>query len=173
MAPRVEIHPGDPRGLDRLVIDAIAVPLFEVRAQPSGVAGALDWRLCGRLGRLLRSGQFRGAEGEVVLMSALARVGAERVFLFGLGAPSKRGAEQRTLEVQRIVPVLADAGVRSVAIAPPETAGGPSPAEVVSGWLAARQWTSSPLERLVLLDAGGLERARDQLRAAASDLAWA
>ena len=89
---QVSTERGDLAGLDKIDIDALALPFYEERAQPRHVAGYVDWRLSGRLARLFLSGRFGGRAGEVVLMSALGRLRVKRIFLFGLGRPTKDAA---------------------------------------------------------------------------------
>lgn len=55
----------------------------------SGAAGFLDWRLCGELSRVLRSGFFIGRPGERLLLPSSGRVPARRLFLVGLGPAAK------------------------------------------------------------------------------------
>lgn len=140
----VEVHPGTLAGLDRLDVESLALPLFEVRAQPAGAVGLADWRLCGRIARLLKSSRFAGAAGEVLLMPARRRIGAvERVFLFGLGPPD--GAVP---DVAPLLAVLSGAGVSRFAIAPP-----PGHDHVAAAWLPAL--SAAPFEKVAVLDATG------------------
>ena len=55
----------------------------------TGLAGLTDWRLSGRLSRLLRSGLLSGAAGEAVLTPLGARLPFQKLFLFGLGASNQ------------------------------------------------------------------------------------
>ncbi|HLV61352.1 MAG TPA: M17 family peptidase N-terminal domain-containing protein [Fredinandcohnia sp.] len=50
-----------------------------------GLAGLADWRLLGRLNRLLREGLFEGRVREALLTVGAPRLPAQRVFLYGLG----------------------------------------------------------------------------------------
>lgn len=164
MSAKVEVLPGDPRGLDRLKIDAILIPLYERCAQPLGAAGSIDWRLCGRLGRMLKTGVFRGAEEELVLTTSLGRFGAERLFLWGLGRPAPRNAD----EAKRIAHTLISAGAKETAIAPPELADpkAPAPVEALAAWLPH----FAKLDRIVILDSGAIDVAK--LKEASPGLGW-
>src|SRR5687767_7138419 len=112
---RVRIAAGDLEGLDALSVDSVALHLFEEKKQPRAVAGYVDWRLCGRLARLLLQEQFKGSIDETLLMPSLRRIGAERVFLIGLGdqQESRSRLEER---VEQAAGVLVDAGARRVAL---------------------------------------------------------
>ena len=164
----VRIASADLPGLDKLEVDAIVLPMFEVRTQPRSVAGYVDWRLCGRLARLLKSGRFSGAADESLLMSGLGRFGADRIFLFGMGRP--QAAEQLAPMIRRQVGVLQEAGARVLAVAPPSpvVSDAPSPKFLVR-WLEALAGTSVRFDEVVLLDPGDeLLMAQESLHTAAN-----
>lgn len=117
MTARASIVRGDLRGLDNLRVDALALLFFENRSQPRAVAGNADWRLAGRVAHLIAKGRFSGKEAEALLMPSSGRIGAERVFLLGLG-PSRSAAR---IDFRRPVRVLWEAGVRSLGLAVPWT----------------------------------------------------
>lgn len=142
---------GDLAGLDALEVDTLVLPLFEGRAQPLGVAGHVDWRLSGRLARLVRGGRFTGARGERVLMTALDRVRASRVLLWGLG-PAVSWASDKD-DLPQLVSVLADAGALSVAVAVPRAPeGSPPSAAVAEAWQASSAWARLGAVPVTLLD---------------------
>lgn len=146
---KIAISEGDLRGLLRLQVDALAVPLGPHRVQPRGVAGAIDWRLGGQLARWIASGQFTGTAGEDLLTIGGPDLGARRVFLFGMGH-----GEGRTHAVE----VLAEARAVEVAIAP---RGDAPVVDESCGWLKALAKRAKAFERVVLLDPDGeLSRAR-------------
>jgi hypothetical protein len=161
---KVRIASGDLEGLDALSVDSVALHLFQEKKQPRAVAGYVDWRMCGRIARLLLANRFHGAIDESLLMPALGRVGAVRLFLIGLGDPAKgrSGIEER---LEQASSVLVDVGARKVAL------GGAS--FVLEAWLAKAKPES--FDEVVLLDAdGALEGAEEALEAAAkkSGFAW-
>lgn len=171
----VRLARGDLVGLDRLETDALALPMFEVRAQPRGVAGYVDWRSCGRIARLVEAGRFTGAADEALLMPSLGRVGAERIFLLGLGAV----AAASDVSFTAAVAALADAGARKLAFGPPCTYETESDLElrrdVAARFVAAIGARKEAFDELLLLDpddalskgVGPLERA-----AKAAGLDW-
>ena len=153
----VRIAPGDLSGLDALAVDSLALHLFAEKKQPRAVAGYVDWRMCGRLARLLLEERFHGAIDETLLMPSGGRLGAERLFLIGLGDPVKGrfGIDDR---VEQAAIVLADAGAKKVAL------GGAS--FVLEAWLAKAK--PGVFDEVVLLDAdGALDGAEEALEAAA------
>ena len=164
----VRIAPADLAGLDALDVDTIALPMFEICVQPRSVAGYVDWRLCGRLARLIRGGRFVGAADEALLMSSLGRFGAERIFLLGLGDP--RPPNRLTSLMRSQIDTLFDAGARAVAVAPPSpaVADAPAPAFLVK-WIEAVAGTSAEFDEVILLDPGEeLLMAQDSLQSASN-----
>ena len=146
--------------LDTLEVDALLLPMFSGREQPRGAAGCLDWRLCGGLARMIRCGDFSGGENEVSLLSYRARIRPARVFLVGLGHRGPRSALRCHRDVERMVDVLMDAQVESVALGPPR----PGVDGLLPGWLSAPAWSRTLFGRLVLLDTDGhVESCRDAL----------
>lgn len=76
--------------LDTLDSDVDVVLALLADDRPlSGLAGFLDWRLGGELSRSLQSQLCTGKLGEQVLFSCRGRIGAERLFVFGLGERKK------------------------------------------------------------------------------------
>jgi len=151
---RLERTLGDLAGLDALSVDAVVVPMFEGRLQPQGVAGNIDWRLSGRLARLFLAGTFRGAKGESVLMTSLDRLGAERLFLYGLGPADAWMKAPHADDVAPIVKMIESASVASLALAPPVGHDGvPNAAAVMKTWRAA--WASCALPVVQVLDTDG------------------
>lgn len=102
-------------GLDALVgVDLVAF-VGEAERPLQGLAGLLDWRLCGALTRQLRAGAWSGAKGERVLTVTLGRLPSARLFVFGLGPQGVQPAD-----VAAAVEVAQKAGARQLAIALPE-----------------------------------------------------
>lgn len=165
---RLEIHPADPKGLDRLEADSLVLPMFERFAQPRGVLGALDWRLSGRVARLVRSRTVSGQSGETTLIPTGAWTGPQRAFLFGLGRLRPMNAIDWAREVGRMLEVCVGAGAKHIAYAPPyvaDPAPTQTPEQLARGFLSAPVWVSaSAVEVVTLLDAdGALEQDREAL----------
>jgi hypothetical protein len=104
---------------------ALALGVFTDERPLRGAAGLCDWRLCGRLSRLLRADRLSGREDEVVLLPpARARLPFSRLVLFGMG--EQHGFDERRYRVQvaRMRDVLERAGIRSYALQPPGRSSG-------------------------------------------------
>ena len=161
MLRRFTIETIDLRRIDTLNVDAIVLPLFQELEQPQGVAGYFDWRLCGRLGRLISSSQFKGERGELMLLSYAARVGPRQLFLYGLGKPKLRPADQCHFELQEILKVVQDSGSKSVAVAVPQ----PYAVETLCNWIQTPRLTESKLSELVIMNADAiLASGRDKIQ---------
>ncbi len=162
----VRIARADLAGLDSLAADSLVLPMFEVCAQPRSVAGYVDWRLSGRLAKMLKTKKFSGQAEEALLMSSLGRIGTDRIFLFGLGQPQP--PNKLTSMMRQQASMLFEAGTRHLALAPPSpaVADAPSPAFLIR-WLEAIPATAARFDEVVLLDPGDeLLMAQDGLHTA-------
>lgn len=95
---RIQFVKPDLHALDQIRADALVVCLFEDERPPRGVAGLLDWRLCGRLSDLLVVQHVSGSAGESVLFPAYGRLPFSRVCAFGMG-PAAEFTSNRAREV--------------------------------------------------------------------------
>src|SRR5690349_4139868 len=73
--------------------EALLLPFFSDERPLRGAAGLADWRLCGRLSKLLEGGRVVGAFGESTLLPGRL-LPFEKVVLYGVG-PSKQFDEGR------------------------------------------------------------------------------
>jgi hypothetical protein len=71
--------------LDQAGTEVLLACLASDERPPHGLAGLVDWRLAGRVSRLLASGFATGAVGEVVLVPGKPKLPFEKVLLFGMG----------------------------------------------------------------------------------------
>lgn len=107
------------QALDALSCEALALSITSDGRPLAGLASYVDWRLCGRLSALLRSGAVTGVRGESVLMPSLDMVRPRRIFLLGWG-PCATLHEDAPSHLEWMVSVLAGAGCQSIALALPE-----------------------------------------------------
>jgi hypothetical protein len=127
----------DLRRIDEIRADALALPLFQDERPPRGTLGLIDWRLCGQVSRLLVRGLARGVPGEVVLMPTRSRLSFERLFLFGVGAPTQPDPRSYGDSLEHMLRTLARARVRSVVLAlPNRRAGAMSAADALDAFLS-------------------------------------
>lgn len=144
--------------LDALDVEALAVLVGPERPL-QGLAGLVDWRLCGALTRALRGGLYGGAPGEALLLPTTGRLPAARVVALGL--PAAPFPEALEAAARHACDVLRRAGAASFAAALPAA----DPALAARAWLAAGE--AAPQARQVLLgDARALLQALTAARAA-------
>ncbi len=148
--------------LDALDVEALALLVGPERPL-QGLAGLVDWRLCGALTRALRDGLYGGAPGEALLLPAGGRLRVPRVVALGLPSPDRPADFQAA--VRNAGEVLRKAGVGSFATSLPPVDGADA-AQVARLWLEAGE--GAPQARQVLL---GDARALLQALSAARDAA--
>ena len=113
--------PGDLAGLDSLADEGEAIALFcwrDVRPL-KGVAGFLDWRLCGGLSESLEAGHYLGEIDETMLVPTGGRLGRRRLFLFGLGSVEAWDEGCLARAARRAAEVMSDAGATKALFAAP------------------------------------------------------
>ncbi len=104
--------------------DALLLPVFLDERPLRGAAGLADWRLCGRLTRLLRASRLSGTRGESLMLPPGRRMTFGRVFLFGLGPSRGYGDDQLRKDVRWMREVATAAGARDFALEAPGRATG-------------------------------------------------
>jgi hypothetical protein len=159
---RIEVAELGLAAVDALRTDAIA--LFVGPERPlQGLAGFVDWRLCGAISRAIRAGSYGPEAGEALLLPTSGRLTVPRLFCFGLAeAPLVGAALEEACE--RICAAMERAGSSAYAAALPPHLAVMQPA-------AARAWLEASLRhrvtRQVLLgDPRGLHRDLVQAREA-------
>jgi hypothetical protein len=73
------------RKLDLLGTEVIVSTLASDERPPHGVTGLLDFRLAGRISRLIQNGFATGRVGEVVLVPGKPKLPFDKLLLFGIG----------------------------------------------------------------------------------------
>ena len=132
---------------DEAESDALVVTFFADERPLRGAAGLADWRLCGRLSRMVKKKRITGGAGEALMMPPGRRLPFRLLVAFGLG--TSRGFDEKAYRAQchRIREVVEKAGIESYAIQPPGRA---------TGLVAARRALEMWLDEFGLdPDAGG------------------
>lgn len=110
--------------IDGLVdVDSVVCGVASDVRPLGGALGMIDWRLCGRLSRLLEQGVVSGVDGEKVLLPSLGRIAAPRIFLYGWG-PAAGLSQKASERVAAMVEMVEKAGAQRVAFVLPEPAKG-------------------------------------------------
>ncbi len=99
--------------------EAVCCFMTEDERPLPGATGFLDWRLCGELSRILKTGFFTGVPGEALLLPGSGRVPARRIFAVGLGKAAKVTAGGVGHALEKAADMLSKAQVNSVALAFP------------------------------------------------------
>ncbi len=73
------------RKLDLLGTEVIVSTLASDERPPHGVSGLLDFRLAGRISRLIESGFATGRVGEVLVVPGKPKLPFDKLLLFGIG----------------------------------------------------------------------------------------
>jgi hypothetical protein len=71
--------------IKKLETEAIIVGFFEDVRPLKGVAGELDWLLCGALSNLIIQNKLRGLLGDVALLTSQGKLPTQKIFMIGLG----------------------------------------------------------------------------------------
>jgi len=156
--------------------DALILTFFRDERPLRGAAGLADWRLCGRLSRLIKLGRIRGERGETLLMPPGHRLPYRRLILFGLGSEMPFGDDVFRGHVRRIRNIARRAGIHDFALQPPGRATG-----LVAARRALEMWIvesglAGDEDRVAIIDTPGAQKemadilhARQRLRARTSE----
>jgi hypothetical protein len=104
------------KDIKKLATEALIVGFYEDVRPLKGVAGELDWLLCGSLSALILTKKLRGSLGDVALVTSQGKVPVQKIFMVGLG-PSN-GMTPATLRsaARNAATSAVGAGVSSAAI---------------------------------------------------------
>jgi len=109
---------------DETARDCLVLPVFRDDRPLRGAAGLADWRLCGRLSRLVKAHRASAEAGETLLLPPGRRLRFARILWFGLGDAKGYTDERFKKDVGWILDVVDKAGVRDWAMQPPGRASG-------------------------------------------------
>ena len=100
-------------------IEALCLFVGEDERPLRGTAGFVDWRLCGRLSRVLQDGFFTGAQNDALLLPANGRFPLTRIFVIGLGHARTITPDSLGRALGKAADTLQKAQVHSVALEVP------------------------------------------------------
>jgi hypothetical protein len=151
--------------------EALILPFFADERPLRGAAGLCDWRLCGRLSRLLAAGKVDGKWGETTLyppiVSGLPRLPFGRLLLFGLG-PAERFDESCARDsARKLAEVISRLSLARVALSPPGRSTGRLSARRALELLLEELDKAKPkadLELTIVESAAGQKEAADLAR---------
>jgi hypothetical protein len=89
-----------------------------------GAAGLADWRLCGKLSRLLKGSRASAEAGETILLPPGRRLRFRRLLWFGLGEARNYSEDRFRKDLAWILDVVTKAGVTDWSLQMPGRASG-------------------------------------------------
>lgn len=162
----MEVHFLTPtlQALDDLKTEALCLPHFEEERPLRGVAGLVDWRLCGGLSRLLLSGQVSGKRGTRLMMPGRPRLAAERLLLLGAGAQASFDADAFEGACDDLLQTLGGLKLRGAAVALPGRVWESIDAEqAIEVFLDVSRRVSHSLDEVTLLDSAAAQKTMQPL----------
>ena len=104
--------------------DCLVLPVFKDDRPLRGAAGLADWRLCGRLSRLVKANKANGEAGETLMLPPGRRLPFSRILWFGLGESKGYSDERFRKDLARILSVVGKANITDWAFQAPGRASG-------------------------------------------------
>lgn len=96
--------------------EALVVGCYEDVRPLKGLAGELDWLLCGSLSRLLIASKIRGSLGDVALITPRGKIPVQKLFMIGMGPGKESSPSSVRAFAETVASSVLDAGVRSAAL---------------------------------------------------------
>lgn len=144
---------------------ALLLTFFADERPLRGAAGLADWRLCGRLSRLIKRGKVTGDAGETLLFPPGRRLPFSHVFLFGLGESKNFTDELYREHVRWIRDVAQRANIDTYALQPPGRASGLIGARrALELWLEETKTDTGPTQVAIIDNHGGQKDMAELLR---------
>ncbi|MEO8701024.1 MAG: M17 family peptidase N-terminal domain-containing protein [Kofleriaceae bacterium] len=104
--------------------DCLVLPVFKDDRPLRGAAGLADWRLCGRLSRLVKANKASADSGETIMLPPGRRLPFARILWFGLGDAKGYSDDRFRKDFAWIVNVVTKAGIKEWAFQAPGRASG-------------------------------------------------
>ena len=139
----LSVLPLDLARWDETTRDCLVLPVFKDDRPLRGAAGLADWRLCGRLSRLISSHRATSEMGETMLLPPGRRLKFNRVMWFGLGDAKGYTDDRFRKDLAWILGVVQKAAVNDWAVQLPGRA---------SGLIGARRAVEIILEDRLLVE---------------------
>lgn len=104
------------RKLDLLGTEVILAGVASDETPPHGLAGLLDWRLAGRISKLIERGFVTGKVAEVVLVPGKPKLPFDKVLLFGVGSRADFSEPVYRVVVEKMLSTLEGLRARSAVV---------------------------------------------------------
>jgi hypothetical protein len=102
--------------IKKIETEALIVGFFEDVRPLKGLAGELDWLLCGALSSLIITKKLRGSPGDVALLTSQGKLQTQKIFMIGLGKYTGLSASSVRSAAKTAAMSALGAGVRKAAI---------------------------------------------------------
>lgn len=104
------------RKLDQVGTEVLVASLAADERPPHGVAGLVDWRLAGRVSKLLASGYATGKLGEVLLLPGKPKLPFDKIVLFGFGNSSEFNEHVFRFVIDKVLSTLEGLRARTAVV---------------------------------------------------------
>ena len=139
----VTVLPLDLDRWDEAARDCLVLPVFKDDRPLRGAAGLADWRMCGRLSRLVKANRASAEQGETILLPPGRRLRFSKILWFGLGDARGYSDERFRKDIAWILGVVSKANVTDWTLQAPGRA---------SGLIGARRAIEIILEDRLIVD---------------------
>ncbi len=139
----LSVLPLDLSRWDEAKRDCLVLPVFKDDRPLRGAAGLADWRLCGKLSRLVKANKASAEAGETLMLPPGRRLKFNRILWFGLGDAKGYSDDRFRKDVTWILDVVRKAGVADWTLQMPGRA---------SGLIGARRAIEIVLDEDLLVD---------------------
>jgi hypothetical protein len=143
-------------GLDELQAELIVLPFFSDERPLTGIAGLIDWRLCGALSRKLMAGYLDGHFGDKGMVAAPSKLRAEALLLVGMGRVDSFDASTAMKGCALIAEALRHSRATTAAVALPGRS-----LDLLPALKAMQLWLAESPEDDTLEEVSIIERAEE------------
>ncbi|MBX3160354.1 MAG: hypothetical protein KF773_30600 [Deltaproteobacteria bacterium] len=120
----LSVLPLDLARWDEASRDCLVLPVFKDDRPLRGAAGLADWRLCGKLSRLVTANRASAESGETLMLPPGRRLRFSRLLWFGLGDAKAYNDERFRKDLAWILGVVRRAGIAEWVLQAPGRASG-------------------------------------------------
>lgn len=105
--------------IDRIETEVVVLPFFSDERPLKGAAGLVDWRMGGKISKLINQGRISGEKGESTLLLPEYRISADKILMAGLGDSSRFNEGELKEAGAKIVQQMVHMNVKNFTIVPP------------------------------------------------------
>jgi len=105
--------------IDRIETEAVVLPFFSDERPLKGAAGLIDWRMRGKISKLISEGRISGAKGESTLILPDYRISAKKILMTGLGDSSRFNEMELKEAGSKIIQQITHINVKEFTVALP------------------------------------------------------